>query len=597
MLATVGACTALLGALPAQAASDNFTITNYHVGMRLERRADQHSQLETTETITALFPSANSNHGIERSFVKKYNGHTTKFELQSVQDENGQDIPYHWNGDTLRIGSKGTYVHGSKTYVIRYKQQDVVRDYNDTKATEFYWDAIGTEWRVPIAQAQVDLDIVGGDVRAARSGKAYCYYGSKGASTRCTITEQESGSPSLTAHTRSLRPGEGMTIALGFRPGTFAQYQKTWAERVIDYMDRYGAWAIAGVSGITLLLLLARMRREGKHYRAARAIMRRPLVAEYLPPKHYSVLESAVVTNRKQAAVTALLLDLAVRHYIEIRQTKEKSFLRSAAYRFVVQKSMETLGTYEQALVRALFGGMPAVGDSVTLANIRLRASNISSATSRMQRAVEQSKLYANNKPEENYFDSAAVITLVLLIVILVAAGFMESGRLAFIGGGAMLLLCIVAFIGSSRARSRKSAEGAELVRYLQGLKRYISVAEADRLRMLQSPQAVEKVGDIDAATNRSARLKLYERVLPYAVLFGQERQWMKEMGNLYEATGTQPTWATGGDFMRGAMFAALASDMSSSVTQASNYSSSSGGSTGGGFSGGGGGGGGGGGW
>ena len=134
-------------------------------------------------------------------------------------------------------------------------------------------------------------------------------------------------------------------------------------------------------------------------------------------------------------------------------------------------------------------------------------------------------------------------------------------------------------------------------MRYLQGLKRYISVAEADRLRMLQSPQAVEKVGDIDAATNRSARLKLYERVLPYAVLFGQERQWMKEMGNLYEATGTQPTWATGGDFMRGAMFAALASDMSSSVTQASNYSSSSGGSTGGGFSGGGGGGGGGGGW
>jgi len=118
----------------------------------------------------------------------------------------------------------------------------------------------------------------------------------------------------------------------------------------------------------------------------------------------------------------------------------------------------------------------------------------------------------------------------------------------------------------------------------------YIGAAETERLKMLQSPEGAEKVGEI--GSDKGQLVKLYERVLPYAVLFGQEDQWNKQLGQYYETTNTTPTWYVGNN----AVFSAVA--FNSIVTSfSSSASSSAGGSSGGGSSGGGGGGGGGGGW
>ena len=137
--------------------------------------------------------------------------------------------------------------------------------------------------------------------------------------------------------------------------------------------------------------------------------------------------------------------------------------------------------------------------------------------------------------------------------------------------------------------------EGLALRRYLAGLKMYIGVAEAERLQMLQSPEGAEKV-KVDASDEKQL-VKLYERVLPYAVLFGQEKEWSKQLGKYYEQVGEQPDWYNGQGAFNAAAFAAGMNSLSSTVSSASDYSSTSGGSTGGGFAGGGGGGGGGGGW
>ena len=100
---------------------------------------------------------------------------------------------------------------------------------------------------------------------------------------------------------------------------------------------------------------------------------------------------------------------------------------------------------------------------------------------------------------------------------------------------------------------------------------------------------------DID---DHAQLVKLYERVLPYAVLFGQEKQWSQQLGQYYEEVDTQPDWYTGQGAFNAAMFVSSMSSLSDSTSVgSSDFSSSSGGSTGGGFSGGGGGGGGGGGW
>ncbi len=114
---------------------------------------------------------------------------------------------------------------------------------------------------------------------------------------------------------------------------------------------------------------------------------------------------------------------------------------------------------------------------------------------------------------------------------------------------------------------------------------------------MLQSPDGAQKA-QVDGSDTKQL-VKLYERVLPYAVLFGQEKQWNKQLGKYYENTNTQPDWYSGsnGAIFNAAMFSSAMSSFATTASYSSPSSSSSGGSSGGGFSGGGGGGGGGGGW
>jgi uncharacterized membrane protein len=131
------------------------------------------------------------------------------------------------------------------------------------------------------------------------------------------------------------------------------------------------------------------------------------------------------------------------------------------------------------------------------------------------------------------------------------------------------------------------------LKEHLEGLKEFIRVAEADRLQMLQSVSGAERVTTTDGA----AIVKIYERLLPYAVLFGLEKEWAEEISKYYDTN--PPDWYSGTSAFSAGAFAAGVSSFSSTVSTSysgSSGSSSSGGGGGGGSSGGGGGGGGGGG-
>ena len=93
--------------------------------------------------------------------------------------------------------------------------------------------------------------------------------------------------------------------------------------------------------------------------------------------------------------------------------------------------------------------------------------------------------------------------------------------------------------------------------------------------------------------------VKLYERVLPLAVLFGQEKDWSGVLSQYYSESNTQPAWYLGTGMFHAAYFAGAIGSFSTATTTSwsgSATSSSSSGGGGGGFSGGGGGGGGGGG-
>ena len=114
------------------------------------------------------------------------------------------------------------------------------------------------------------------------------------------------------------------------------------------------------------------------------------------------------------------------------------------------------------------------------------------------------------------------------------------------------------------------TALGAEVRDHLAGLQVFIEWAEADRIRMLQSPQGAERVR-IDT-TDRRQMLKLYETLLPYAVVFGQEKQWAKELAVLYGETGT-PVWYSGSSGFNASAFSAGIGTLSTSTGPNTFYS------------------------
>ena len=563
-------------ALAAQ--TDNFTITKFDAEYSLGRDSENRSTLAATWRITAHFPP-NQNRGIAPIFVKKYDNHPTNFLLQSVTDEQGKTLEYNWNGDELRIGKKDVYVQGEKTYVIKFTQRDVTKHYDNTGRDEFYWDVIGNEWRVPMENVRVSVKL-DESLQAARAGEAFCYVGAHGSTKRCNISGDKG---EIVTNVSRLNRREGITMAVGFTSGTFTGYQETLSEKLIKI------WAtvqtIASSLAVILMLLLAwRYRRLFGRYSELK-----PIPPEYLPPNQASVMTSAYILKNyevmaiKGSAKVAQLLDLAVRHYIKLYEVRKASFLRSAQYEIEIVKDLKELRSEESEVIRDMFGSsMPKLGQRLNLKKLQ---NNLSYAArtrdddTNLKNLARGKYALCEQKPENKR------------IVQKWALWFFVIGALLL----SPVLLIMAGIVFALSFGWSLTDEGLALRRYLAGLKMYIGVAEAERLQMLQSPEGAEKV-KIDTADERQL-VKLYERVLPYAVLFGQEKEWSKQLGKYYERAGEQPDWYSGQGAFNAAAFAAGMNSLSSVASSASDYSSTSGGSTGGGFAGGGGGGGGGGGW
>ena len=580
-LLTVGLLLAGSGKMAFAARStDNFTITKFDAKYSLSRDYDNRSKLEATWRITANFPP-NQNRGIAPVFVKKYDNHSTNFSLQSVTDENGTPLEYSWNDDELRIGNKNTYVEGEKTYIIKFTQRDVTKNYGDTGRDEFYWDVIGDEWRVPMENVQISVKL-DESLAAARQGKAFCYVGSRGSTTQCDLSEIEN---QINAKIDKLGRRQGVTVAVGFKSGTFSEYQETLMEKLIGIWNLMQILAYTIATPLTIFLIIRYRRLVGREKEL------KPIPPEYLPPEDISVLMSTYILKKyddpfkvKGLPKVAQLLDLAVRHYIKIYEVKKSSLFSGAQYEIEIIKDLQELKVEEIEIVQDMFDSpsIPKPGQRLNLKNLQ---NNIKYMTrtrdddKNLETLAREKYGLCEQNPEVKRIMRGWFKRVLVLAVLLLSP---------------MLLVMSIVLAFASRGWSLTD-DGLSLRRYLEGLKMYIGVAEVERLNILQSPEGAEKV--VVDVNDGKQLVKLYERVLPYAVLFGQEKNWSKQMGKYYEQVGEAPDWYVGQGMFNAVAFSSGLSGLSTAAGHASDYSSTSGGSSGGGCAGGGGGGGGGGGW
>jgi uncharacterized membrane protein YgcG len=579
---------------------DDFTFDSFDAVYELSRDAAGHSVLDTTETLVALFPEFDQNRGIRRAIPLDYDGHPTDLRIESVTDAAGQPRRFETaeddDGEFLLVTIAGSdYVHGAQTYVIEYRQRNVTHVPDDAAIDEFYWDVNGTGWAQPFASVSAELRM-SDDVAAGFNGNVACYRGWTGSTTPCDVLDVSDATPAVvTASAAGLGPYDNLTIAAGFASGTFVPRDEAFTSSPAAVTGGVAA-VIALIAAIGAIATRAIRWRDHPG--------RGTIIAQYEPPADVSAMVSADLVGQASKGVTATILERAVDGELRVVETGRRSY--AVEY---VGAAATPPDVHARSVVSALFGGntVPGALRSLKSRDVALGRRLLSLRQS-VTKAVVASGL--RRRPDLGPRVLFALVSIVAAVLSVVFGIIALDDRM---GGGwpfACLAVAILAALATlvTVADVRPLTERGRAIRdHLEGLRLYIRLAEADRLRVLQSPTGalrVERAGLSSAAgpagpPDPAVVLKLNERLLPYAVLFGLEREWSRELAALYEQSGEQPGWYDGRSAFNAAAFSAGVSSFSSTSSTSwsgSSSSSSSSGSSGGGSSGGGGGGGGGGG-
>lgn len=577
--------------------TSDFTFDSFDAEYTLSRGADGTATLEVVETIVARFPDVDQNRGIIRAIPDDYDGVPLNTSVTGVVDENGDPVFFESfsSGGFIEL-ALGTdeFVRGVQTYKISYIQQNVVRSFDDTASDEFYWDVNGTGWEQPFGRVSATV-FLAPDVVDVLTGNAACYVGAFGEDSQCTI---ERDGATFRASESNLAPGETVTVAIGFEPGTFLTLEPTPPPEPQEIpLWLHVASGSIGLASLAALVAAIRSRVRAGGSAKGRGV----IIPQYSEPTEIDILQSAHLVGRGFAGLPAVIVRLAVRKNLRILAYAVEADGPPYTLQYLRDDRANAL---DLAVLEALFGTTRTAGELKPYGEYDetlTRRLNELSATAKRSLVPQGFQ----REPSGRGFGVLMIVAQWLFIVL--GIGVIVVSNALFVNVSPVVGISIaIAFASSIIAiglaiRPRQLTEkGREAKDYLEGMKLYLTVAEEDRLRMLQSPSGAER---IDVGNNLEL-VKLYEKLLPWAVVWGVEDEWMRELELRVASLDETPDWFVGSKGFEIALFASAVRGVTSTMTaptSSSSWSGSSGGSFsggsfGGGFSGGGGGGGGGGG-
>ena len=564
---------------------NDFVVKKFEADYYLSKDSENRSILKVVEEITVEFPDFDQNHGIERALPKKYQGHDSflgvlKFlrngeqEGVSSSDESGNIV--------FRIGKADEYVRGEQKYRLEYSYRDVIRDdlkteNSNAKEQFFIWNTNGTQWRQNFRSLIARVHIPK-ELSSEYTGLS-CYFGEEGSKEKCPTakkSEESDGSIALTFGASSLSVGQNVTFSIALKPDTFVGYQEPFWVKYIGFL----LWIVSAIEvAITIYLIHLSLTR----FRSAKT--GDPIVPQYLPPNDISLFESAVLTKANSKVIAAMIIKMAINGNIKIIERDNKGVF-SRGKEYILQKiNNNGLTDNESITFNKIFKG-----NKTEIKISSLRTDFFNDFSYYAEKVMKDDRFYSSISRTD--VGIVLLLSMLVLLGVLYTTGAFEGMMDRYIGSLAILaILSIVNTVYSMILLSLHplNMSGAKYKDYLDGLKLYMKLAEADRIKFLQSVKGAERLEEIG-----ESRVKLYERLLPYAILFSIEKSWLHVLS--IEYGNAAPGWYDGTTAFNAAVFAQSISSISSSVNSYTDTSSSSSGG-GGEFSGGGGGGGGGGGW
>lgn len=310
-------------------------------------------------------------------------------------------------------------------------------------------------------------------------------------------------------------------------------------------------------------------------------------------PQGMNPLIAKWVTGHNHNPVVATILDLAVRGGVRIEEyveepsrgkNKPKPMLRLLNPQ-IVQDPLE---------LQLLEGIFPDLAPGAVFAFPK----NSKSFTKASQTAVQSSgQAVLDRGYQQKVRHRGSTITgwiflaLLIPVIVLLIMGASRDNTVTVVITIILGITCLMLSFGTVVKHRVLTPTGAAARRQMETMHHLMQTSEAERLNMMQSYTNASRQSLSDQTTDGTV-LQLYDRLLPYAVLFGTQKEWAGVLAHAYQLHQVPPYWYPAMMHSGSSSLQDSLTTMLNSVSSAAATSSPSSGSTGGGAAGGGGGGG-----
>jgi uncharacterized membrane protein YgcG len=424
----------------------------------------------------------------EVSYYKK-DQPETKYSEYERSNESGYVV--------LKIGNPDVTIQGEYVYVIEYTLRNAINYFDDYD--ELYLNVTGTGWNVPIKEAYANIKVPG------EITDKLCFTGALDSTDSNCSFDNVSENKVVLSVDEELDKFEGYTVVLKMPKGTLKD--TTGRQRIAFLLSNIGLLLPVPV----FVFLLSILKKKGKNKKIT-------IFPHYEPEKDLYPLLAGYVYRAKldNKDITAQIIQLAIDGHIKIKQEKKNKYVLAKDN---IEKEIKE-GTVE-SLYSGLFKGKDSVNSKKIPSDFY---QTVKSLGTQLENIMYEKKYFSKKRKKLK-------TTLSLLGFGGLFFSFMTIGHLADMAASGwsigLILSSILSLIFFSKVDLR-GKKGNQMYYELKGLKMYIDTAEKHRIEFHNDPEKFRGV---------------FEKLLPYAIIFGLEKKWAGEFKDIYKEP---PSWYEG---------------------------------------------------
>ena len=534
------------------------------------------ASVTVTERLRILVRGEQIRHGIIRSpphRAVRDQGTRQEYEPRHAT-LNGKPVPVsvEQTGSRLelRLGSRDIVVPpGEHVYEISYAVTGQIRFFDDHD--EFYWNVTGHDWAFAIDRASFRLVLPGKGEEEIVGAAAYT--GFPGDQGRDFLRD----GPNTLVTTRPLNPGEGFTVAVGWKKGLILP--PTPPASISDWIREHRTPMLIGFAGLVAIYYGLVWFRLGRDPRRGTVI---PIFA---PPENMEPGYTRFVRKMgfSPECFASDLLYLAVKGLIRIEDdgqglilhrrftdpdaTDLSSPLRAMLCWLFPNPEVTSVSTETGSGRRSLYHARQVLSEAYAARGTRLFSHNLGPGLAGLILFLPVP--YLLDLADSPLLTNAdALDQIIFLIILTLGFALMFTGlaglreglgpcrsprvRLAMLGGSALLagvgvrlvwsdLLLVPVLMGSLLlalavaatgilALASRTEEGVRQNDLVEGLAIFLSTAEQGRLEMLNPPAQTPE---------------LFEKLLPYAFALDCAETWANRFQDILRNARYEPQWQT----------------------------------------------------